>query len=87
MNSNAQLRKTVHPPDAHPLAVFLLREGSPFQAFLADLGDHDWRIAEAAYRRGDVGVMVERLAKMAKRKRIVYLKKDDAEKVESKKGE
>lgn len=85
MNSDAQIhpfdslnpeRLIEHPPDNHSLAVFLLREESPFKMFYADLGDHDWRAAEAAYRRGDFGVMVERLGNMTKRKRIVYLKKD-----------
>ncbi len=77
MNDSAYFLKIDSPPTGHPLAVFLLREESPFQAFFADLGDHDWRAAEAAYRRGDTGVMVERLGTMTKRKRIVYLKKDE----------
>ena len=87
MDDSAYYLKIEPAPVNHPLAAFLLREESPFQAFFADLGDHDWRAAETAYRRGDWGLMVERLGTMTKRKRIVYLKKDEPKEDETEKGE
>ena len=68
-----------HDGDAHPLAAFILRPESPFLMFFADLGDHDWRAAERAYRTGDFGMMTQRLGSMSKRRRIAYMLKEGAE--------